>query len=280
MKTILVPTDFSLHARNAMKYSVKIAESLRAELIFFHCTNAPVSRKILGVTEREMKKVVSDDVAKKMQLLDREIKEVYELLNHNRELTEKKAVVKSGFLIVEEILDVAKKNKVDLIVTGTHGATGTEKLFGSNTSNLISKSPIPVLAIPKRYRYKTIRKIIYASDLASTLLELKEIIPLAQTFEATIDIFNLYYEEVAEPENFFKNLITQVNYPNLRLIQLKRNLDKTILRQLREYLDRHKPDLLVMFPAERDVLEKIFNESKTEKLSYNLKMPLLSIKKR
>jgi hypothetical protein len=90
----------------------------------------------------------------------------------------------------------------------------------------------------------------------------------------------LCYEETAEPEKFFKNLLTLAGYPHLRLVQLKRNPDQTVLKQLKEYLEHYKPDLLVMFPAERSILEKIFNGSKTEKLSYNLKMPLLSIKKK
>jgi len=280
IQTILVPTDFSAYARNAMKYAIKMAHTLEAELIFFHCTSVTGSRKLLGLSESEIKKTISHDAGKKLVLLDKEVKEVYDLLNINRELTGTKTIVESGSLIVEEIIDAAKKNKADLIIMGTHGASGTERIFGSNTSNVISKSSIPVLAIPKNYRYKIIHKIIYASDLGNILTELKTIVPLAKTFCASIDVFNLCYEEIAEPEEFFKNLITLLDFPNLRLMQLKRNLDKTVLRQLREYIDRHKSDLLVMFPAERDVLEKIFNGSKTEKLSYNIKVPLLSIKEK
>ena len=280
MKTILVPADFSVHARNAMRYAIKLAEALQADLIFFHCTNVPVSRKLLGISQSEMKKLVNRDMTRKILMLHKEVNKVYDQLNLKKELIGTRVIVKSGILIVEEILDEAKKNKVDLIVTGTHGASGTEKLFGSNTSNLISKSNIPILAIPKKYRYKTIEKIVYASDLRNTLVEIKRIIPLARTFGATVDVLNLSYAETSEPENFFKNLVTLVNYPNLRLIQLKRNLNKTVLLQLREYVDHYRPGLLVMFPAERKVLEKIFKGSKTEKLSYNLIMPLLSIKKK
>lgn len=280
MTTILVPTDFSVHAHNAMKYAIKLAYALHSELIFFHCTHVSSSQKLTEVSEAELKKIASDDERKKLALLESQIKEVYELLNLECTSPAPKAIVKSGFLIVEEIIAEAKKNKADLIVVGTHGVTGAEKLYGSTTSNLISKSNIPVLAIPKKYRYKTIRKIVYASDLRNTLPELKVIIPIAQAYSANIDIFNLCYNEVPEPENFFKNLVSLVKYPNLRLVQLKRSVDKTILRQLREYTDHHKHDLLVMFPAERDVLEKIFNGSKTEKFSFNLRMPLLSIEKK
>src|SRR6185503_6938352 len=133
------------------------------------------SRKLLGAPKHEKKKIMSRDVTRKTLLLAKEVRKVYSQLNLKRELTGTEAIVKSGLLVVEEILDVAKSIKADLIVTGTHGVSGTEKLFGSNTSNLISKSNIPVMAIPKGYRYKTIDKIIYASDLRNTLAELRTI---------------------------------------------------------------------------------------------------------
>jgi hypothetical protein len=73
---------------------------------------------------------------------------------------------------IDEIIDAAQKCKSQLIVMGTHGASGLKRiLFGSNTSNVISKSNIPVLAIPQRYRFKKINSIVYATDLNNTLYE-------------------------------------------------------------------------------------------------------------
>jgi nucleotide-binding universal stress UspA family protein len=47
-----------------------------------------------------------------------------------------------------EIVDFAKKNKVDLVILGTHGRKGLEfALFGSVARRVITRSPVPVLTV-------------------------------------------------------------------------------------------------------------------------------------
>jgi hypothetical protein len=52
-----------------------------------------------------------------------------------------------------------------------------------------------------------------------------------------------------------------------------------MIEQVKKYLVKSKPQLLVMFPEDKDWFDKIFISSKTEELANQIKLPLLSIRK-
>ena len=278
MKTILVPTDFSKHAKTAMKFAIQFAEISKAKLVFFHSAWVPASGRLLQLPERARRQLDISYAHQKEAQLEADLEELYDQLSLNRDGRQSEVFVKTGLLVVEEIIAAARKVKANMIITGTHGATGMEKLFGSNTSVLISKSDFPVMAIPRKYRYRPIRKILYASDLKDTSAQLFQFLPLVKNFNPRIDILNVSYQEQAGDEKIFQFLLKKINYTNFRLLRLERQPGETLFHQLHEYVNLHRPDLLVMFPEERNFFEKIFNGSKTEKMSYDLKMPLLAIK--
>lgn len=280
MKTILVPTDFSDNAVNAMKYAIRLAAKLNSKLIFFHSTHVPLRVELFGIPVSEMKKLEKQDVVNKTAILQNMLSKLYREMHVTLDAARVKLVVKNEILIVEDIIVVAQHSKAGLIVMGTHGASGINKLFGSNTSLLISKCETPVLAIPPKYQFREIRNMLYFSDLRNPAAELSMLVPLAKSFGAIIDIFNLSYNPEVDEEKLFKKLNGAAKGVKLELIQLKRNPGETVLQQLREFLDYRKPDWAVMFPQKKRFLEYIFEGSKTERLSYNLKVPLLSIKKK
>lgn len=280
MKTILVPTDFSDNAVNAMKYAIRLAAKLNSKLIFFHSTHVPLRVELFGIPVSEMKKLEKQDVVNKTAILQNMLSKLYREMHVTLDAARVKLVVKNEILIVEDIIVVAQHSKAGLIVMGTHGASGINKLFGSTTSLLISKCEAPVLAIPPKYLFREIKNMLYFSDLRNPAAELSMLVPLAKSFGAIIDIFNLSYNPEVDEEKLFKKLNGAAKGVKLELIQLKRNPGETVLQQLREFLDYRKPDWAVMFPQKKRFLEYIFEGSKTERLSYNLKVPLLSIKKK
>ncbi len=279
MKTLLVPTDFSDNAINAMKYAVQLAQWLDAKLVFFHSTNIPLSIDLYGASKSELAKLKRQNELEKTRQLQDLVTKVFTRLDIPQDRNQVVCQVENGTLIVEDVIAAARKHKADMIVAGTHGATGISKLFGSNTSILISKSNVPVLAIPPKYRFRKLRNILYASDLKNPMAELKKIIPLATSFGAAIDVFNLSYTAGAQEEQLFRKLTNASHFEALRFVQLKRNPGETVLQQLREFLAYRKPDLAVMFHEKKSFLEGLFAGNKTEVLSYNLNGPLLSIRK-
>lgn len=263
-----------------MKYAIRLAAKLNSKLVFFHSTHVPMRVELFGIPITEMKKLENQDVINKTAILQTMLNKLYRELRITPDTARVKLVVKNEILIVEDIILAAKRSKVGLIVMGTHGASGINKLFGSTTSLLISKCETPVLAIPPKYQFNEIKTMLYFSDLRNPASELSMLVPMAKAFDAIIDIFNLSYSPDVDEEKLFKKLKGAAKGVKLELIQLKRNPGETVLQQLREFLDYRRPDWSVMFPEKRRFFEYIFEGSKTERLSYNLKVPLLSIKKK
>jgi nucleotide-binding universal stress UspA family protein len=138
---ILVPTDFSGGAEAALRWARRLADALRARLIVLHVVDltalalaadpagGAMAAAAVGVFDR-----VRDDARAQMRALA--------------------ARVRPTRTLVEEgppratILEVAGRERADLIVMGTHGRTGLARvLFGSVAEHVVRTSPVPVLTV-------------------------------------------------------------------------------------------------------------------------------------
>ena len=271
MKTILVPTDFSSNAKNALKFANSLAQSLKAKIVLCNVYTPTVGKfnMISGIIAEEIS-MAKLGTQKKLDKLKVECTSVNCL-----------PVVVVGDT-VDSIIDTAKEKKTNFIVMGTHGASGLKKvLFGSNASNVISKSEIPVLAIPQRYKYKKIEKIIYASDLNNIAAELKILQPFAKALNATIEVLYLDYgwDKGFSKSPPFEEAMKKNRYKNVTFVIKKVSLEKVMVAHLKAYTNKKANAVLVMFTQDKAWFDKFLLGSKTEDLASSLKMPLLAVKK-
>lgn len=139
-KSILVPTDLSDGAEEALDYAIEIAEKLGATVHLLSVIGIPS----MGVPEL--------GVALTSSVIDTMIRD-------NQVALEKLADRKRGVVPIGEVLlrtgdardlicQTAKELHVDLIVMGTHGRRGVARaLLGSVTENVVRQAPCPVLTI-------------------------------------------------------------------------------------------------------------------------------------
>jgi len=138
LEKILVPTDFSDHAGQAIKYACELARRFESELHLFHVVQPLTTNVSYGGPIPEV-------------LLHPEepaIAELEEFKAPGLEGLERvRRIVRTGppFL---EIVRYAKEMDIDLIVMGTHGRTGlVHALIGSVAEKVVRKSPCPVLTV-------------------------------------------------------------------------------------------------------------------------------------
>ncbi len=145
-KKVLLCTDFSKNSDCAFDYAFGIAKRDEGVLYILHVIpTTPDSYNL----ERWVTKGQLDKIKSTIQE-DREKMFNDKYLNHIKDKTKVKIVTKSG-REDEEILKFAQKEKIDIIVIGTHGRTGIEHVFlGSVAEKIIRRSPIPVFVIPWR----------------------------------------------------------------------------------------------------------------------------------
>lgn len=282
MKTIVVPFDFSPNARRALATALHLAKATASPVLVIHIVHESPYKLAAAANEAEMNRLIRLSEEEQTTALQQEIAEMQQELSlkfHQGQVTAK-AVYHP--LIVEKIITLATEASAGMMVMGTHGASGIKKvLFGSNTAHMISRSNLPVLAIPADYHWKTVEKIVYASDLENLEAELKQLIPFAISLNAVIELlhFDYGYNEKKISVEQAENIIRHSPYQFIHLNSQKGDLNKTLLRQLKSALNDIKPDWLIMFTKEKSMWDKLFLGSHTEDMSQALPLPLLSFKK-
>ena len=142
-KKILFCTDFSENAHWAFAYALDLAKRYASKLFILHVTPLPNHPEQLSTYLRP-EKLEELLIAQKMEL-EKELGTHY--LRKLEEFKNYKVVFEEGEPFME-IIRVAKKESVDLIVMGTHGKTGPDDvIFGSTAENVLRKSRCPVLTI-------------------------------------------------------------------------------------------------------------------------------------
>ncbi len=150
IKTILLPIDFSDVSSFIIKYAKDFAKKLDAKIVLTYVLeDLTVYEGLYTSTELliDLEKILFDGAKKSMK----EFIEKYLSDYPNVETV----IVKGD--VVEKIIETARDYKADLIIIGTHGRKGIDKiLFGSVAERVIKNSPIPVLTInPYKYKNKT-----------------------------------------------------------------------------------------------------------------------------
>lgn len=145
VKKILVPTDGSKGAELAIEPALDIARQKKSGLVTLSVLAAPFeSSCFTGTGAAEGAQIIEDlkrDMAK--EYVERVVKKAREAG------VTAKPLITSGSP-ADEILKTAVKEKVDLIVMGTKGMTGTKRLLGSVAVSVLSHAPCPVMAVRKK----------------------------------------------------------------------------------------------------------------------------------
>jgi nucleotide-binding universal stress UspA family protein len=275
MKHILVPFDFSKNAETALLYAKGIGEKTGAGITVFHIVS--IASTVLAHAESDEAKeaIIEQEEANKLAALQEKIALLLGNVNHGINTR-----VAFSQLIVEKTLEVAQAIGADIIIMGTHGASGLPKfLFGSNTSTMIAKSTVPVLAIPPDHQPILPKHIVYASDAEHIPGELQRIAVFAKVLDASVTLLHFTARDVKAVEQKIAELIPDNTVSSLHIEVQPLELGVSLLTQIRHYITTTPTDWVVMVTKERGFWSKLLGNSKTENMATELPVPLLSLKK-
>ncbi len=271
MKTILVATDFSDIARNAINYACEIANKSKAKLILFHVYHEPVflAEIPIALSMEEIKKDCMDCLMDIKNDINKE---------HGQLVVE--CACREG-LPVDEINLFAKENGVDMIVMGMEGTSYlSEKLIGNITTSLLKKACCPVLAIDKHVKFKNIKNIALASDYNETENELVlgPLKKIAEIFKSKVFVLNIVREletitTIGKAVEGIKinHVLESVNH------SFHYSKSEDVVDGINDFVDEHKIDMVVMIPRAHSVLYNMFHESNSKKMAFHTNVPLLAL---
>lgn len=272
MKTILVPTDFSKIARNAIDYAVEIAKITKAKLILFNVYNLPVvpseGPAALNMDELE-------------QESNRELKKIERSI-HNKHGESLKIECKSsrGFP-VDEINYYTEEHPVDLIVMGMAGAGYlSEKIIGSIATSMIKKAKCPVLVIDKTVKFKKPETIVLACDYREVGNKniLEPLIELSKLFNARIEVLHVVPELETVPS--VSKTLERIKFDHM-LVSTNHRFHTTpnadVIDGINEFTNHIKADMVVMIPRMHSGFERFFFEPNTTRMAFHTGVPFLAL---
>jgi len=138
---ILLPFDFSIHSKNALRYAVLMAKEFDASLHLVYVVEPTLYPADLGFGQVVLPEVEDDLVEEGEKQLLSIIKD------HIGKDVQATSVVRRG-KPHQEILQEAEERKIDLIIVPTHGHTGVEHiLFGSTAERIVRNAKCPVMTL-------------------------------------------------------------------------------------------------------------------------------------
>ncbi|MBL7747085.1 MAG: universal stress protein [Chitinophagaceae bacterium] len=278
MKKILVPTDFSANSKSGIRYAINWASRQKFEITFIHVLY------ILRPTQWSdafFEKYAEQEETICRKKFETFIAGIYRNMNIKPGKHSYKII--QGISADITILDYCRKNKdIDYICISTRGAGKFKKIFGTNTGNLITKSNVPVLAVPNNYKTSDITRILYAADFRNYPAELKKVIDFAMPLKASIEVLHLTWpDEITLDKTSIEAAFKKQYKYGLKIHFKKNDASNSLIQNLQNQIRVRKPSVVIMFTnQERTFFQKLFNSSKAESLSFNLKVPLLVFSKK
>jgi nucleotide-binding universal stress UspA family protein len=269
MKTILVPTDFSSNAETALNYALGLAKLFQSEIILFNAWNLLHTKASMFITIKNIlqEKAIEDLMETKQKILS-------DPQNWGIEI---KTVTMMGDA-APLIKRLARKINADMIVMGTQGATGLKKIFmGSNTAEVIANAPCPVLAIPAKARFMSLKKIVFASNFGDEdISTLKNLSKIAGYFGSEIIVAHVADIDSPDYKKFESHSDILAGAIPYKPLVFKFFAGTNVVKGLNELVRSLKVDMLAMSTKKRNSIERVFEKSLTKDMAYIAEIPFLS----
>ncbi|WP_162053238.1 universal stress protein [Pontibacter pamirensis] len=314
MRTILVPTDYSQNAHNALLYAIELAKATESDIVLFHAFYKPLSYPY----HMDFSTVVHEQEREKVKKLEAYVHEARESLFKNFSLrflttvptgveernklhhtrsgfhavdinnpsADKaklniKCVCKHGFAF-DEILKAVDVHQADLVVMGTRGGGAIQRaLLGRTTIAVMRDVHVPVLAVPQNVQFTGLKSIVFASDLSK--------LPSAQVFDSLrvfvkafaskLQVLHLYRKDMRHDQQ--ENALAALDTLDKHL----HDIDYDVIFQQRndaaeaiqDFMHDKQAELLVLMPQKHSFLETILSKSITERMMAKAFVPLLAL---
>jgi nucleotide-binding universal stress UspA family protein len=200
MKKILVPCDFSKPAINAFRFALDVARESKGNVHLLHVVELPIMHDTLLMPVLNFEEQLLQDLKEHAEANFKKIRDRYE---------EEGVTITSATVfgpVSRMIQDYVTHQSVDLVVMGSHGATGAREIFiGSNAEKVVRNANVPVLVI-KNYYKGPIRNIVFPNTLDTENQEdlVMKVKSLQNFFKARLHIV-----WINTPLNFTSDTVTR-----------------------------------------------------------------------
>ncbi|WP_051155449.1 universal stress protein [Winogradskyella psychrotolerans] len=269
MKKILLLTDFSKNATNAIRYAMQFFESEKCTfyILYVHKISGYVSDDLL----MSPKDSIHDSITKKPK---EKLNALIEKLKNETKTNDYQFEILIDFdVFTDAINQVVKKFSIDFVIMGSNGVSNVkEVVFGSNTINVIEKVNCKTIVIPSNYSFSPVKQFLVSlnteDNLNNSLLE--HIIDFVKDFKLKLHILRITSENDASH-------ISLQDKERIALLDSKYHLVEgvPIDHAVSSYLQTNTIDMTAFITQDKSFLKRLFSASPGKELKSRMKLPLL-----
>jgi len=275
MKKILVPTDFSKQAEFALEAAAQLAKKNDSEIIMLNLLEFPedmVDPVTGSATAAGPAAIMMMKNARKKFLNFRK-KDCLQGLKVTETVLGHKAF--------EGIMEVSKKEAVDVIIMGSRGTSGIDEIMvGSNTEKVVRTSEIPVLVVKGKTDIFAVKDFVFASSFDDECKETFEnALNFAQKLKSTIHLVTINtpqkFIDTTTLNRKMENFVSGYDIDDYTLnVYDDYSIDKGIIN-FSKFIDA---DLIGMGTHGRKGISRIFNGSRGEDVVNHASLPVVTFK--
>ncbi len=269
MKTILVPTDFSKCANNAMMYALEVAHRTQAKIVALYVVypNEGVDNNVYDAFW------IDDYIKQRHQSMQTWAKRFAK--SEQLRTVKIETECRVGFPAAT-IAHAAEDLNADMIIMGTTGASGLRGvLLGSVAANVLSGSKIPVLIVPKKASFRNHARFVFATDFRMHLNQhTLNILKTALNIQHTgLDVVHVFQKAGAEPKKAEEESLSKKlgNIPHTFHYLHNPNVAQAVS----DFVESTNANGVVAVSHEHSLLHKLFSESISRSLAHRTTVPLL-----
>ena len=276
MKKIIVPVDFSNHSEYALKTAALLAQKTEVVIYALH---------MLDLQEVSLSQSPEFSHEKAAFLLKLAEKRFKNFLNKNYLKEVKVIPVIKHYKVFSEINAIAKEISADLIIMGSHGASGLKEFFtGSNTEKVIRYSDVPVLVLKNKLNDVNFMDIVFATDFSEeSIFAYKKMLSTLAFLNAKkhllyVNLPNEKFKTTPEMDALANNFLMQAEGNIDRLINVNFVCAKSIEEGILNFSNSVGADLITLITHGRKGLAHIFSGSISEDVSNHSALPIMTFK--
>ena len=264
MKTILVPTDFSDYANNALNFAYNIALKTDTQIQLIHVIEAFDTQsysttgtmdldpkvdlymnEVMKVTTKRMDNIVNDPSYTDVTIISH--------VHYGKPY--------------ESISEAIVQHDTDLVVMGTLGSSGLDELFiGSNTEKVVRYAKFPIISVPEKAAFTSIKNIVFATNLTVEDDAVIQKLKITQSiFEARLHILWVNTLHILKNEEEMKQKLEEFAQRHM-LLNYSVNVSKAIFVDagIMNYADEINADMIAITTGGKKGIAYLFSGSLAE----------------
>lgn len=278
-KRVLLPTDYSKNALNAIRYALELYKNVRCDfyiLNVFHISGYTLDSMRVPESGEPYYEAAKQESEEGMEKLMQMVK-----LHPQNDKHEFHTITTFNSL-TEAIRNVIDKKDIDIIVMGTKGVTESKaRIFGTNTVNVMEQiKECPVIAVPNNYMFETPREIVFPTDYKAPFKkkEIGDLIEISKLYDARINVVHIDKDKdgkLSRKENANKELLQEIlQGTDYQMHFLPAD---NISRGINKFIEDHNCDMVAFLNKKHLFFGSILSNPLVKKIGYDPQVPILEL---